>query len=130
MNRQSPIVIASHHRNRLAVVYVRTATVQHGLEDLARLDYQRAQVRHARAWGWPERAIQVIEDIGRSGSSAKGRPGWQRLLDLVRQGGVGLVLVSDLSRLSRSEADLQMLLDLCEKAKTLRLWVRLRWLSV
>jgi hypothetical protein len=68
-------------------------------------------------WGWPESAIHVIEDLGKSGSSE--RPGWHRLLDLVRQEQVGIILATDASRLSRSSAELQTFLALCERTKTL-----------
>ncbi len=93
--------ITPQHRNRLAVEYRRHSTTSPGPE------HQDSQAHHARTWGWPESAIQVInEDAGRSGSGADNRPGFQRLYRMVEAGQVGLVLVSDLTRLSRSRADL------------------------
>jgi hypothetical protein len=78
------VKIESHHRRRAAVVYVRSAAVPQGPEDLARVEYQRAQAWHARAWGWPEGAVQVIdEDLGRSGRSIDNRAGYQKLCDMV-----------------------------------------------
>ena len=111
--------ITPHHRGRLAVVYVRTATIPGSTADHARIQAQRDQAARARAWGWPETAILVIEDIGRSGSSAEGRPGWQRLLNLVGQGQVGMLLASDYSRLTRSCTDFMALCDLCKHTQTL-----------
>ncbi len=119
MDTQEHIDIRPHHRARLAVVYVRTTTIPDSPADYTRLKAQRDQAQHARVWGWPESAIQVIEDLGRSGASGAERPGWQRLLDLVQQGQVGIVLVSDLSRLSRCSDDLAAVLRLCQQADTL-----------
>lgn len=119
MDAREHINIRPHHRTRLAVVYVRTAQTPDTLEDYTCLKAQRDQVQHALAWGWSQNAIHVIEDLGVSGSSAEKRLGWQRLLDLVRQAQVGMLLVSDLTRLSRTAADLQVILGLCQQTQTL-----------
>ncbi len=120
MGSQGQIEINPHHRNRLAIVYVRTACVPDSPVAYTGLEAQRAQAEHARAWGWPEGAIQVIEeDVGRSGASAEGRPGYQRLCRMLAAKQVGVILVSDISRLSRSHVDFQTLRDLCERTETL-----------
>ncbi len=93
MNTPAPKEITPHHQGLLAVLYVRTARMPGGPVDDAHLTTQRDQARYARAWGWPESAIRVIEDLGQSGTAGE-RPGWQRLLDLVRQGQVGIGLTT------------------------------------
>ncbi len=120
MSRQGQLEIEPHHRNRLAVVYFRQATLPQVREDFAYPSGPYPQARFARAWGWAESAIRVIdEDAGRSGSTVEGRPGFQRLRRMIQAGQVGLVLVSDLTRLSRSGADLRAFLGLCQKTDTL-----------
>ncbi len=53
------------------------------------------------------------------GAEATGSLAHQRLIDLVTQDKVGVILVADLSRLTRSRAQLQALLRLCKTTKTL-----------
>ena len=58
------------------------------------------------ALGWPSAAVEVIdEDQGRSGASAEGRNGFQRLLAEVSSDRVGLILGLEMSRLARSCKD-------------------------
>jgi len=88
---------------RLAVVYVRQSTRQHGLghQESTRLPY--GLVRRAIAWGWPEACGLVLDaDLGRSGSRAEGRQGFQRLVAVVGLDQVGLMLGVEMSRLARS----------------------------
>lgn len=112
--------IQRHHRKRLAVVYVRSATLRQTAPGQAGLDYRRAQRVYAYRWGWPPEAVQVIDDdIGRPGTASESRSGFQRLCRLIARGRVGLVLVSDLSRLSRSVMDLCRFRELCRRKDTL-----------
>lgn len=87
-------------RKRLAVVYVRSATV-----DPAAAARQRALAALPRKWGWPKKRIKIIDaDMGCSGLSAR-RVGLETLMELIDQGRVGLVVISDVSRLSRNLLD-------------------------
>ncbi len=90
-----------HHYERSAVVYVRQSTahqVLHHRESAAR---QYALVDLAVQLGWSPERIEVIdEDQGRSGSSAEGRNGFQRLLADVSLNHVGIILGIELSRLT------------------------------
>ena len=85
--------ILSAHLDKLAVVYVRQSTthqVQENRESTAR---QYAFAEHAVALGWPrERVLIIDEDLGKSGRSAEGRSGFQRLVSEVTLNHVGLVL--------------------------------------
>src|SRR5262249_16664051 len=88
------------HGERFAVVYVRQSTMQQVLEhqESPRLHY--GLVRRAVAWGWPEARVLVIDDdLGRSGTSAEGRQGFQRLGAEVGLDHVGLILWLAMSRL-------------------------------
>src|SRR5262249_6503293 len=81
---------------------------------------QYALVERASAWGWPTQRILVIdEDQGRSGQTAEGRTGFQRLLIEVTLRHVGLVVGLDMSRLARSCKDWHDLLETCARYGTL-----------
>ena len=56
----------------------------------------------AQSYGWPDSQIKIIdEDLGRSGSSAQQRLGWQSLQTMIEAKQVGAVFVANISRLSR-----------------------------
>src|SRR5215216_756659 len=99
---------------RLAVVYVRQSTRQQVLDHGESTRLQYGLVERAVALGWPTSRVLVIdEDLGKSGSSAAGRVGFQRLVTEITMGHVGLVLGIEMSRLARSGADWYQLLELC-----------------
>src|SRR5512147_2337555 len=108
------------HLDRSAFVYVRQSTPQQVLEHRESTARQYALAGRAAALGWPSAAIEVIdEDQGRSGGSAAGRTGFQRLLAEVAADGVGLILGLEMSRLARSCKDWHALLELCAIYRTL-----------
>jgi hypothetical protein len=73
--------ICPQHVERLAVVYVRQSTMQQVLEHQESTRLQYGLVRRAVAWGWSEARVLVIDDdLGRSGTRAEGRHGFQRLV--------------------------------------------------
>jgi DNA invertase Pin-like site-specific DNA recombinase len=63
--------------------------------------------------------LVIDDDLGQSGQSASGRPGFQRLLAEVGLDHVGLVLGIEMSRLARSCRDWHQLLELCAVFGTL-----------
>jgi DNA invertase Pin-like site-specific DNA recombinase len=108
------------HWARWAVVYVRQSTLQQVLEHQESTRLQYGLVRRAVAWGWPESRVLVIDaDLGRSGSSAEGRQGFQRLVAEVGLDHVGLLLGVEMSRLARSSKDWHQLLEICALFGTL-----------
>jgi DNA invertase Pin-like site-specific DNA recombinase len=112
--------ILPRHLERLAVVYVRQSTMQQVLEHQESTRLQYGLVRWAVAWGWPEARVLVIdEDLGRSGSSAEGRQGFQRLVAEVGLDHVGVILGVEMSRLARSSKDWHQLLEICALFGTL-----------
>ena len=106
--------VQPHHRDRLAIVYVRQSTLQQVQRHQESTRLQYALTDRAKALGWSESRIEVIdEDLGKSGTSAEGRPGFQRLVAEVGLDRVGIVLGVDMSRLSRSNRDWHQLLETC-----------------
>nr|WP_206171905.1 recombinase family protein [Thiorhodococcus mannitoliphagus] len=70
--------------------------------------------------GWPrEQVLLIDEDLGRSGASAEGRPGFQRLVAEVGLDHIGIVLSLEISRLARSSRDWYQLLEVCALFSTL-----------
>ena len=90
------------HRERLAVVYVRQSTPQQVLDHQESTRLQYGLVSRAQALGWETSRILVIdEDQGKSGSSAQGRAGFQRLVSEVSLDHVGIIFGVEMSRLAR-----------------------------
>jgi DNA invertase Pin-like site-specific DNA recombinase len=112
--------IHSWHRERLAVVYVRQSTVQQVLDHQESTRLQYGLVSRAQALGWAADRILVIdEDLGKSGASAQGRAGFQRLVSEVSLDHVGMIFGVEMSRLARSNKDWHQLLELCALFHTL-----------
>jgi DNA invertase Pin-like site-specific DNA recombinase len=108
------------HRDRLAVVYVRQSTVQQVLDHQESTRLQYGLAHRAEALGWaPERVLVIDDDLGKSGASAEGRAGFQRLVSEVSLDQVGIIFGIEMSRLARSNADWHRLLELCALFRTL-----------
>src|SRR5208283_3411523 len=100
--------------------YLRQSTpaqVEHNRESTAR---QYALAERAGQLGWPrEQVVLIDEDLGLSGSSTDQRSGFARLTREVALTHVGIVLVLEVSRLARNNADWYRLLELCGVTDTL-----------
>src|SRR5512143_4345835 len=112
--------IEPRHQRLQAIVYIRQSTpkqVQNHQESTRR-QYQLAE--RARQMGWPASHIRVSdEDLGLSGASSRQRTGFQRLVAAISLGEVGLVLVTEVSRLSRLNSDWHRVIELCAVFETL-----------
>jgi DNA invertase Pin-like site-specific DNA recombinase len=109
-----PGKVQRRHRERLAAVYIRQSTPQQMVRHKESTRLQYALVERAFSFGWPRSSILVVDDdLGRSGSSIEGRPGFQRLVAEVGLGNIGLVLGIEVSRLARSCLDWHKLLEIC-----------------
>ena len=112
--------LQAHHLERLAVVYVRQSTLQQVLDHQESTRIQYGLADRAQALGWqPERVLTIDEDLGKSGSSAEGRLGFQRLVTEVGLNHVGLILGVEMSRLARCSKDWHQLLEICALFGTL-----------
>ena len=106
--------VQGQHRDRLAVVYVRQSTLQQLVRHQESTRLQYGLVDRALGLGWPRAQVLVIDDDqGKSGTTAAGRPGFQRLVAEVGLNHVGLVLGVEMSRLARSCRDWHQLLEIC-----------------
>jgi DNA invertase Pin-like site-specific DNA recombinase len=115
----SPKIEARHQRLQ-AIVYIRQSTpkqVQNHQESTRR---QYALAERARQMGWPAAQVRVIdEDLGLSGTSSRQRTGFQKLVVAIGLGEVGIVLVTEVSRLSRCNSDWHRVIELCGVFRTL-----------
>lgn len=112
--------IQAHHRERLAIVYVRQSTLQQVLDHQESTRIQYGLVHRAEGMGWSaDRILTIDDDLGKSGSSAEGRVGFQRLVTEVGLNHVGLILGVEMSRLARSCKDWHQLLEICALFGTL-----------
>jgi DNA invertase Pin-like site-specific DNA recombinase len=81
-------------------------------EESTRLQY--GLVDRALAFGWVRSQILGIdEDLGKSGTTAEERPGFQRLVAKVSLAHVGIGFGLDISLLARSNGDWHHLLEVC-----------------
>lgn len=108
------------HRERLAIVYVRQSTVQQVIDHQESTRLQYGLRTRAEELGWAEDRVMVIDDdLGKSGASAEGRAGFQRLVSEVSLDHVGIILGVEMSRLARSCKDWHQLLEICALFGTL-----------
>jgi DNA invertase Pin-like site-specific DNA recombinase len=108
------------HLERRAIVYLRQSTLRQVHEHHESTARQYALRQRAQELGWPAERIDIIdEDLGQSGTGTAWRSGFQQMAEEVAQGHVGIILALEVSRLTRSSADWQHLLDLCALADVL-----------
>jgi DNA invertase Pin-like site-specific DNA recombinase len=110
--------ITSDHLGRGAIVYVRQSTMTQVVEHTESQRRQYALADSARALGFAS-VVTIDDDLGRSGSGAVERPGFQKLVAAVCGGSVGAVFCLEASRLARNGRDWHHLVDLCALVGTL-----------
>ena len=112
--------VTGSHREWLAAIYLRQSTLVQVRENFNSTERQYALAGQATSMGWATERVLVIDcDLGVSGRSAQGRAGWGELVGRVCAGEVGAIFGLEISRLARSSADLQRLLELCALTDTL-----------
>src|SRR5450755_2645791 len=112
--------VQPHHLERNAYLYIRQSSMRQVIENVESTKRQYALRTRAKALGWPEDRIIVIDcDQGESGASAAWREGFQRLVSDVGLGQAGIVMGLEVSRLARNNADWHRLLEICALADTL-----------
>ncbi len=106
--------VLPEHLEKLAIVYVRQSSPTQVLEHRESTARQYALADQATAFGWPrERVLIIDEDLGKSGRTAEGRSGFQRLITEVTLNHVGMVLGLEMSRLARSSKDWHGFFEMC-----------------
>ena len=106
--------IQTQHLSRQALIYIRQSTPQQLLKNHESLELQYGLRDRAAGCGWPPSQVRIIDtDLGITGASAAGRPGFQELVALVSLGQVGIIFAYDVTRLARNCTDWYQLLDLC-----------------
>jgi excisionase family DNA binding protein len=112
--------VTSAHLRRLAVIYVRQSSLAQVRFNVQSTERQYALADEAANLGWERERIVVVDcDLGLSGRDARGRAGFKELVGRVCCGEVGAIFGLEVSRLARSSADLQRLLELSALTDTL-----------
>jgi DNA invertase Pin-like site-specific DNA recombinase len=108
------------HLQRQGDVYLRQSSPKQVLKNCESALNQRALRGRLLELGWRKDQITVIDDDqGRSARQTAGRDGFQRLVADVSLGKVGIIIGTEVSRLSRNCADWHRLLELCALFDTL-----------
>jgi DNA invertase Pin-like site-specific DNA recombinase len=114
--------IASSHRERLAVIYLRQSSPRQVRENFRSTERQYALCEEAARLGWaPQQVLTVDADLGVSGrfSDTQARGAFKDLVARVCLGEVGAIFGLEVSRLARSSAEIQRLLEYCALTDTL-----------
>src|SRR3954470_1368402 len=107
-------LITDRHLARCAVIYVRQSSPHQVLTNPESLRLQYDLRQRALGLGWRDEDVEVIDaDLGLSGAAATHREGFKELIARVTLGQVGVVLSSEVTRLTRNCSDWYPLLDLC-----------------
>jgi DNA invertase Pin-like site-specific DNA recombinase len=114
--------ITSSHLERVAIVYLRQSSPRQVRENFRSTERQYALAEEAARLGWEAERIVVVDgDLGISGrfSDTHVRKGYAQLVSRVCLGEVGAILGLEVSRLARSNAETQRLLEFCALTDTL-----------
>ena len=107
-------LIPPQHLTRKAVIDIRQSPPHQVVSHPESRRLQYALGERARQLGWPDAAIDIIDDdLGLTAASAAHREGFKTLVAQVTLAQVGLLLSYDVTRLSRNCSDWYPLLDLC-----------------
>ena len=107
-------LVTTGHLARRAVIYIRQSSPHQVLSNQEGLRLQYALRRRALDLGWRDDDVEVIDtDLGLSGAAAGHRVGFKDLIARVTLGQIGIVLSSEVTRLTRNCSDWYPLLDLC-----------------
>ena len=107
-------LITTAHRTRKALIYIRQSTPHQVLTNQESLRLQYALHQRAVELGWQAADIEIIDtDLGMTGAAAELREGFKEVVAQVTLGQVGIILSSEVTRLSRNCTDWYPLLDIC-----------------
>jgi len=112
--------IQSFHQQKMAFIYLRQSTMHQVMHNMESTNRQYALEQKALEYGWDPTRIRVMDgDLGQSGSNTSRREDFKLLVAEVSMDKVGAIFVLEASRLSRSSADWNRLLELCSLTRTL-----------
>jgi len=107
-------LVTRFHLARKAIIYIRQSTPHQVLSNQESLHLQYALEQRALSLGWRPEDIEIIDaDLGLTGASAQHREGFKEIISRVTLGQVGIILSSEVTRLSRNCSDWYPLLDIC-----------------
>jgi DNA invertase Pin-like site-specific DNA recombinase len=107
-------LITPNHLARKALIYIRQSTLQQVLTNQESLRLQYALRLRALELGWKAEDIEIIDaDLGQTAAVAQNRTGFKEVVSRVTLGEVGIILSSEVTRLSRNCSDWYPLLDIC-----------------
>ena len=107
-------LITNTHRTRKALIYLQQSTPHQVLTNQESLRLQYALHQRAVDLGWRVTDIEIIDaDLGLTGAAAELREGFKEVVAQVTLGQVGIILSSEVTRLSRNCTDWYPLLDIC-----------------
>src|SRR5882757_882374 len=111
--------IKPEHLARKAIVYLRQSSERQVRQNKESQQLQYAVAERVRALGWKQ--VEIINnDLGSSaGVASVQREGFERVLNSVALGEVGIVGSREVSRLSRTDRDWCRLLEVCQIFGTL-----------
>ena len=112
--------IQSFHQQKMAFIYLRQSTMHQVMHNQESTNRQYALEQKAQQYGWDPTRIRIMDgDLGQSGNSTSKREDFKLLVAEVSMDKVGAIFVLEASRLSRSSADWNRLLELCSLTRTL-----------
>jgi DNA invertase Pin-like site-specific DNA recombinase len=107
-------LVTPQHLARKAMIYIRQSSPHQMLSNQESLRLQYALEQRALGLGWRPEDIEIIDaDLGLTGASAQHREGFKEVVSRVTLGQVGIILSSEVTRLSRNCSDWYPLLDIC-----------------
>jgi hypothetical protein len=107
-------LVTPSHRARKAIIYIRQSTPHQVLSNQESLQLQYALEQRALNLGWQPDDIEIIDaDLGLTAVAAQHREGFKEIVSRVTLGQVGIILSSEVTRLSRNCSDWYPLLDIC-----------------
>ena len=107
-------LVTPQHLARKAIIYIRQSSPHAAISNQESLRLQYALEQRALGLGWRPEDIEIIDaDLGLTGASAQCREGFKDVVSQVTLGQVGIILSSEVTRLSRNCSDWYPLLDVC-----------------
>jgi len=107
-------LVTAQHLARKALIYIRQSSPHQVLTNQESTRLQYALQQRARSLGWRSADIEIIDaDLGLTATAAEHREGFKELVTRVTLGHVGIILSTEVNRLSRNCSDWYPLLDIC-----------------